>query len=807
MINNRTKKISFYLTLIIIISLLTPSCSGTKFLKEGQQLYLGSEIKFDPANKVKNDKEIKTDLNKKLVPKPNKKFLGLFQFRVWAYLKLEPKKNKGFKYWLRNKIGKPPILIEDIEIEQKEKILAKAMQDNGYFNTKVSTEVKARIRNEKAVIVHYTIKNTGPTYIDTFLLPEKEAYFLDSLITNFPDYEVKSNQIYSLKNIQKDRSSLAYHIRSHGYYDFNKNDLIYLVDTSDYKHFDMRLIVKEPADSTSTHQKYHIRNVEIYPSYIEDNTIIWDSLPLKDAKSKTLFPRYTSQYPTEGSRNEMKLEKKLENPETKFFKIKEHYRFITRKVLSENVFIEPDDLFSIDDYKLTTSRLVNLGLYKFVNIDYKKLSDDSLDVTIKLSPTQHQRFKTSVELSSSTLGYLGSNFNISYNNKNTSKKAIDLTFKVGAGTDFQFSNRKAELNVLDVNMGLSFSVPRRLRFKEEKLKTASPPTTSFKINESFQKWIQYYTINDLNLEFTYNWQRKIKLNKPTISHELTPVNFSWLYLINTTTDFDNLLVSSDQLKSSFENNFIIGSKYNLTVNTKKDIDQRNFFLLQHNLESSGNLAYLFGKAFKPKQVDDFEILGTPFSQFLHLEIDYRNYWTINAKTKLITRLNSGIGLTYGNRESLPYSRQFFMGGPNTVRAFSIRNIGPGRYTSDDADENAVEQTGDIKLLMNVEYRWTFYKFIRGATFIDAGNVWLLRDDPERPDGNFGSDFISQLALGTGLGLRLDFNFVAIRLDLGIPIYKPYEEEGNRWITNSKEDSFKEWRKKNWTWNFAIGYPF
>ena len=783
-----------YLVAILLLSILMPSCSGTKYLKEGQQLYLGSEIKFEPAIKEVNTAKLEGSLNKKLQPKPNKKFLGLFQLRVWAHLKLEPKKDKGFKHWLQSKIGKPPVLLTDLEVSQKEKILAKAMQDNGFFDAKVTAEVKAKKRNEKAVKVHYTIFNDGATYIDTFIIPALNNP-LDSLFKAYPDYEVKSKDIYNISHIQKDRDGLSYYIRSHGYYDFNKNDLVYIVDTSADKQFDMRLIAKKPEDSLS-HQKFYIRDVLIYPSYNDNVAAYW---------------RKTPNYPVEGIRKTKNLESRIDNnPDGKFFSFFEHRPFIIRKVIAENVFIEPKDQFSIYDYQLTSGRLVNLGLYKFVNIDYEKVGNDSLDVTIKLTPTNHQHFKTSIDLSSSTLGFLGSTFSVMYNNKNTSKKAIDLTFKAGAGTEFQFSNRTAELNVLDVNMGLSFSVPRRLRFIEEKLKSPSPPTTTFSISENFQKWIQFYTINDLNLEYKYSWQRRKILNKPSLTHDLSPVNFSWLYLINTTKTFDDLLSTNAQLRSSFENNFIIGSKYKLTVNTKKDADQTNYFLLQHSFESSGNLTYAIAKASKSKQNDQYKILGIPFSQFAQFEIDYRNYWEINSKSLFISRINTGVGLSYGNTQSLPYSRQYFVGGPNTIRGFKIRDIGPGSYASDNLGDNnnSVEQAGDIKLLFNLEYRWTIYKFIRAATFVDAGNIWLLRNDPERPGGQISSDFYKQIGLATGLGLRLDFSFIAIRLDLGIPLYKPYESDGERWFYQTQSADFKEWRQNNnWVWNFAIGYPF
>jgi outer membrane protein insertion porin family len=761
-----------HLLMIIGTALLLHSCSGTKFLKEGQVLYKGSKIEFAAPDSVLNKKLLKADINKKLVPKPNKKLLGLFATRVWLYTKVEPKKEKGFKFWLKNKIGKEPVLIENIELEQKELLLEKTMQDNGYFYTDVESEV---IEKKRLGTVHYKINNGAPSYIKNFNLPEIQPD-LDSLFKAYNKYKVKSGDVYNLLNIQTDRNGLADYIRSEGYFDFDRSDIVYFVDTSKIQenNFNVNLVIKPPSDS-GFHRKYYINDVTIYPSFTENDTN---------------YHRVS---------------------EFKNFEFKDNYRFISRKVIAGNVFIEPDSLFSFKDYQLTTNRLVNLGIYKFVNIQYAKTAKDSLDVSIRLTPTKYQNFKSSVEISTSTLGFLGNSLAISYNNQNTGRSAIGLTLKAGAGTEFQFANRKAQLNTLDVNFGLTLSIPRRLRFKEEKLKSNTKPTTSFSISENFQKWIQYYTINDLNMGVTYKWGNPsyLKQKKAVISHELTPFNLSWLYLINTTGTFDDLITNNSQLKASFENNFILGGKYETTINTKKDETQRNYFYFINSIETSGNIAYLLGKAVKPKKTDEYQILGIPFSQFVQVNIDARNYWDINAKTKLVSRFNLGLGVTYGNREVLPYSRQFFMGGPNTIRAFPIRSIGPGNYVSTaEQNTNSVEQTGDLKLLMNLEYRWTIFKYIRGAAFVDAGNVWLLRDDPNRPGGVFKpKDFMTQIGLGTGLGLRLDLSFIAIRLDLGMPIYKPYGLDGERWIHQFPSDGFRDWRKDNWVWNFAIGYPF
>jgi len=207
---------------------LLNACSGTKFLKEDQVLYKGYKIEYAAPDSILNKKLLKNEINKKLVPKPNKKLLGLFATRVWLYTKVEPKKEKGFKFWLKNKIGKEPVLIENIELEQKELILEKTMQDNGYFYSDVESEV---VEKKKLGTVHYKINNGAPSYIKEFNLPTIQPD-LDTLFRQYDKYKVKAGEMYNLLNIQADRNGLSDYIRSEGYFDFDRSDIVYFVDTS-----------------------------------------------------------------------------------------------------------------------------------------------------------------------------------------------------------------------------------------------------------------------------------------------------------------------------------------------------------------------------------------------------------------------------------------------------------------------------------------------------------------------------------------------------------------------------------------------
>ena len=350
-------------------------------------------------------------------------------------------------------------------------------------------------------------------------------------------------------------------------------------------------------------------------------------------------------------------------------------------------------------------------------------------------------------------------------------------------------------------------MPRLLTiFKNKKLKSGTPPKTTINIEESYQQWLQYYTINSFNVNYKYDWR-----TRKDHHHVFTPFLFNIISLLNTTSEFDDILSNNPLLRTSFNSSVIMGRNYSFSLSTQKDDDDKSYISFSGFTEIAGNGNYIIAKLLDKNGQTPYEIFNTPFSQYAKFEGEIKHHLQINSGSSLVSRFGSGIGIAYGNSTTMPYVKQFYMGGPNTIRAFAFRSLGPGEFSSasdSNDDVNPIEQAGDIKLLMNTEYRFKVYKFIHAAMFLDAGNVWLRKEDATRPNSQFKWDeFYGQLALGTGLGVRLDFDFFAIRADLGIPIHKPYNADGEKWINQFPEQGFKEWRQQNWVWNIAIGYPF
>lgn len=763
--------------LLFVFLVFISSCKVSKFLGEDEILYKKSIIVYADKSKIEDEGALESIIQEKLYPKPNKKFLGLFYTKLWIHEKVEPKENreKGFKHWLQRKFGEKPILLKDVDSQLMSKIIDKTMQDNGYFSTS-TIPLTAQAKSKGALV--FKIEHGNPIQIDSIIFPSSEVQ-IDSLIANFPDYKTAIGQTYNLKKLQEDRLSLAKEIRSYGYFDFDEKDIYYIIDTSivgDNVHVHFK--IKAPNDG-GVHRKYYINDVIINTTAeASDVDMFGDE---KNFKQEFMYRGYT---------------------------FKQDSKFIGKRALVSNILIEPKSVFSVADYNYTLERLNNLGLFNYVIVNYAKSDKDSLRVNIKLTPGKYQSFRASIEATTSNRSFLGSSLSLTYNNRNLFQGAENLEIKASAGTEFQFINNKAVLNILNVDFKVGFGVPRLISFfRSGKIKSGIPPKTTINLEENYQQWLQYYTINSFNVNYRYDWR-----TRKAHHHVLTPAFFNVISLLNTTPEFDDILANNPNLQTSFNSSVIIGRSYSFSLSTQKDQADKRYISFSGFTEIAGNGNYIAAKIFNNRGTMPYEVFSIPFSQYAKFEGEIKHHWKINRTSSIVSRFNSGIGIAYGNSEVLPYIKQFYMGGPNTIRAFPFRSLGPGEFSSaNDANGgviNPIEQAGDIKLLMNAEYRFQIYKFIHGAAFLDAGNVWLRRADDSRANSQFQWDeFYRQIALGTGIGLRLDFDFFAIRADLGIPVYKPYNNDGEKWITEFPEQGFKDWRKKNWVWNIAIGYPF
>jgi outer membrane translocation and assembly module TamA len=280
-----------------------------------------------------------------------------------------------------------------------------------------------------------------------------------------------------------------------------------------------------------------------------------------------------------------------------------------------------------------------------------------------------------------------------------------------------------------------------------------------------------------------------------VTHEINPITVNYTRLINSTEDFQEILDQNAFLRRSFEQQFISGLTYSFTYNGMIDAQRTHQFFLNSTLDIAGNSISLFGQEETPGAPKTF--LGTEYAQYAKADIDFRYHLKLGEDQKIATHLFAGYGHAYGNSEVLPFIKQYFSGGPYSVRAFNIRSLGPGTFNGEVEQGGFFDQSGNIRLEANIEYRFPIFGFFKGAVFADAGNVWNSVDNPDIPNDTFSSDFLSELGMGLGVGLRLDIQGFVIRVDVASPFHDPRLPEGERFDFQLDDPVF----------NFAIGYPF
>ena len=332
--------------------------------------------------------------------------------------------------------------------------------------------------------------------------------------------------------------------------------------------------------------------------------------------------------------------------------------------------------------------------------------------------------------------------------------------------------------------------------------SAFTPRTKLSFGYEFQNRLRLYSLNTFNAAFTYIWKQSMRKE-----HEFSPLSISYVNAANVTEQYMDSVALDPTLQKVIQRQLILGPTYSFTYSTASE-PRVNTFYYKVTLGTAGTIPGLILKA-DAKKGEVKKLVGVEFSQYARMEHDFRHYLRLAANARLVSRIDIGVGMPYGNSTALPFIKQFFSGGANSIRAFRARSVGPGLYHPEVTDSKSFlpDQSGDMKLEMNMEYRAKIFSVIHGAVFVDAGNIWLMNRDPLKPGAEFSPQFFKQLAVGTGIGLRLDLSFLILRGDLAFPIRKPWFADGDRWVFDRISFGNGSWRKENLVFNLAIGYPF
>jgi outer membrane protein insertion porin family len=752
-----------YLPLVFVFLLIgLQSCNVKRFIPEGEQLYTGADIEFEGDTKVSGFSRVESEVEDVLRPEPNSKILGS-RLGLLVHYKSQREKPGFLNRFLNKRIGEKPVYLSDINIEQTEKLILNRLENRGFIYSDVVSEISENEKKKKAEI-HYKVTLAEPYLMVNYIIDGDTLAVYDSIRASIDETKLKEGIRFDLNELKQERERIDLSLKQKGYYNFNENFLIFEADTNRYQNrrFDLFLRLKREVPEKSI-IPYQIERVNIYPNY-----------QMSDEYSEA---------------DVIRLDAKNFYQKEEFFK---------EKRLLPYILINEGDYFSPENSRNTSRRLTSIGAYKFVNIRYDELdtlaTDEKgkLEANIYLTPLDKRSIRAELQAVTKSNNFAGPSLSTTLTNRNLFKGGEILNLTLKGGYEFQIaSGSQSGLSSTLLGAEAELIFPRVLfpiAISDDWFKYNIPKTV-VNAGVDYLNRSKLYTLNTVSGRFGYVWHAN-----RFITHEFFPVTVNYVNLTNTTAEFEQILEDNPFLRSSFNQQFIAGMTYSFTYNGLVDALKTHQIFVNSTLDLAGNSLSLFtGSGDEPKS-----FLGLEYAQYAKADLDVRYHLRVGSGQKLVTRVYGGIGLPYGNSDVMPFTKQFFSGGPYSVRAFRIRSLGPGTYTPEDGNTNSFfEQIGNIRLEANLEYRFPIYSFVKGAVFADAGNVWNTKSNNALPGGEFSNEFLDEMGIGAGAGVRIDIQGFVIRFDLAAPLKTPSLPKGERW----------NFDYKNPILNFAIGYPF
>ena len=769
--------------------LLVSACNVGRHLPAGEKLYAGTDININADSTVTKDEQttLKTKLQELARPRPNSQLFG-FPYKVALYYLFgEPKSEHGFRAWFRRKFGAEPVLASARAIGANAAVFTGTLKNEGYFEATTSGELKEDGYKARGV---YQVNVPQRFLVDSVAITirqEKDTVRRVMQATAGRTV-IKKGDPWRLDAIKIERERISQAVKQRGFYYFQPDYIKVLSLNDTARHRANLYFALDPAMPEAAGVPYSIRNVYIYPNY-----------DLSSARADT------------------NLRKSYQTDES--FVVVDSSRQFNPKLFRDIVAVRPGRRYSSRAQDLTLQRFINVGAFKFVRNRFAPdTQGDSavLDVHYYLTPYPSKSIRLELDGTSRSNNFNGTQATVSWRNRNALGRAELLTINANAGIEFQVNSGEQGVTNYRFGTDATLTFPRLVSpFHFAYDQRAALPRTNITLGYQLIKRGGLYDLNSSQITYGYAWRRNQK-----IEHVFQPFNINYIRVSNVDQSVIDTLSSENvsqlvkrQFNSILSSDQLIFSKlYTFNYNSSPRSNSPNSFLLTANFEPAGNLASLLFK--KPSESDQnrFGVFGVPYAQFLRMDVNARLYRKLTPKLTWANRLFAGVGITYGNSQGvqIPLTKQYFVGGINSIRAFRPRSLGPGLYTRDTITNVPPFQDGggDVKLEANTELRLKFNKYLEGAAFVDAGNIWTYANTVLYPNGGqFTADFYKEIAIGAGLGVRLDLSYFLVRLDIATPLRKPYPTEGSNWVVNQVDFGSSAWRRQNLIFNIGIGYPF
>ena len=780
-----------FLYILIGVSLLA-ACSTTKHLPEGEILYIGQRpTQVDNPQPTSVGETALEEVEAALAKAPNNSLLGSTSVRIpfplglWVYNGFQ-KYEKGLGRWIFNRFAAEPVLLSGVNPDIRTQAATNLLHDYGYFQGKVTHQVLPHAKDSLKARVQYSVNMGRPYFIDTVDYRGFSSRTMAILKLSRRRSLISPGEQFNVPDLDGERTRISNLLRNVGCYYFRPDYLTYQADTTLVPgHVSLRLV--PVAGMPEVAEKPFRLGRKSFHLLGKNGEAPNDSLVYKDL---TIY-----------------YHDKLRVRPNMVHRWMDYQNFRYKRQVEDSAGISRQrsarSLYSLYRQTRVQERLANVGIFKYTEIQYvprdSALVNDTLDVHViaSLDKPYDAELDFNVKMKSNNQTGPGAAFTLTKNNVFGGGEKWNVELK-GSYEWATGKNSSSAMNSYELGVATSLIFPRVVFPRMGGNEYDFPATTTFRLYADQVNRARYYKLLAFGGNATYDFQPK-----PTSKHSFTPFRLTFNVLRDPTAEFQQLQEENPALYVSLRNQFIPAMEYTYTFDNSAGGRRRRPIWWQTTLTSAGNVTSLIYRALgQPFSEEGKELLGVPFAQFLKVNTELRYNHRIDRNNALAARAAVGVIWSYGNATTAPYTEQFYVGGANSVRAFAARNIGPGGYPADDNDTYSfINHVGDIRFEANLEYRFRIISDLHGAVFLDAGNVWLMRRDPARPGGEFRlKDFPKQIALGTGVGIRYDLDFLVFRLDWGIALHEPYDTGKSGYYNVRK---FMD----GTALHFAIGYPF
>lgn len=798
--------------LLLLFIAIAAGCNATKHIPDGQYLLRRNTMKIRSDQSITRRGELNDQLASLVIQKPNTYFLGM-PYKVWLYNGRYRKYNKdtgAVNFQLKSKTVERPVIYDSVLQRRSVLNIRSFLFNKGYFYADVRDTVLLNGKKANAV---YQI-NTGTQYLIGATSVKVSDSFVNKLVVGaMADTRLKPGTAYSMTLAEEERSRITNLLRNNGYFNFTQENIRFEVDTVNKEFLrnadnpfenaidfitlqkagkkkptlDVQIIISD-GGKPKVFRRYKIGKVQILPDFA-DRSDFRDTTLLQKVIDSVIF-RY-------------------------------HKYYVRERVLLSHTYLRVGDYYSQANYDQTIVRLNELGLFQYVQIYAREDStlppDQSLRFAILLTPADRYDVGTNFEVSNGSNYVLGNNVSLTYRNRNWLRGGNQFAVALSAGVEMGYNgnvgnNFFENFYLISKNAGINSTItfPKFISpFKSSWTRSFNEPRTIIGVGYNLLDRLDYFTMNNIVASYSYNWRQN-----ETNTWDFSPAFINVLRLPRIADSFQKRLETNPFLANSYRENFIEGENLAFTfsdINGKNA--RRGYSYLKASLEEAGGVMSVVNTAVK-----SFHLA---YSQYVKLDLDARHYFRRPHAT-LAVRFFGGIGVPYDKSSTLPYIKQYFVGGAYSIRGWRVRQLGPGSYYDSTVvrSSNPIDRVGDIKFEANAEYRFDMVQLfsgaihLNGAVFADAGNIWLAKPTSSYPGGELAIDKLGQdIAMSVGAGARLDIGgLFIIRLDAAVPIKKPYIHQNSGWVVKEVSQLNKSifnnaWRNDNLVLNIAIGYPF